>query len=106
MARSESCSSVNSTCTADLPGEGGCRCGERPLAAPTWDRTLPPMPRPGTPDSALAVVGGRLATALVDVPSDLAALDSPGCWAVVLPCEGAQLCARFATVPPPRPRPA
>lgn len=36
----------------------------------------------------LAVVGGRLATGLVDVTSDLAALDSTGFWAVVLPFEG------------------
>ncbi|HEY9559002.1 MAG TPA: hypothetical protein VIR58_19860, partial [Acidimicrobiales bacterium] len=63
------------------------------------------MPRPVTPDSALAVVGGRLATELVDVTSDLAALDSHGFWAVVLPFEGAPLCARFATVRPARPWP-
>src|SRR3546814_12508620 len=63
------------------------------------------MPRPVTPDSALAVVGGRLATELVDVTSDLAALDSHGFWAVVLPFEAAPLCARFATVRPAPPWP-
>jgi para-aminobenzoate synthetase component I len=51
----------------------------------------------------LAVVGDRLATDLVDVTSDLAALDSSGFWAVVLPFEGVPLCARFATVRPARP---
>ena len=39
-------------------------------------------------DSPLAVVGGRLLTGLVDVTSDLAALDGDGVWAVVLPFEG------------------
>ena len=53
----------------------------------------------------LAVVGGRLATGLVEVTSDLAALDSAGFWAVVLPFEGPPICARFATVRPARPWP-
>ena len=53
----------------------------------------------------LAVVGGRLATELVDVTSDLAALDSSGFWAVVLPFEGQPVCARFANVRPARPWP-
>ena len=53
----------------------------------------------------LAVVGGRLLTGLRDVTSDLAALDSSGFWAVVLPFEGAPICARFATVRPARPWP-
>jgi para-aminobenzoate synthetase component 1 len=53
----------------------------------------------------LAVVGGRLATDLVDVTDDLAALDSSGFWAVVLPFEGAPICARFDTVRPARPWP-
>ena len=35
----------------------------------------------------LAVVGGRLATDLVDLTDDLAALDSSGFWAVVVPFE-------------------
>jgi para-aminobenzoate synthetase component 1 len=55
--------------------------------------------------SPLAVVGGRLATGLVEVTSDLAALDSTGFWAVVLPFEGPPICARFATVRPARPWP-
>jgi len=50
----------------------------------------------------LAVLGGRLCTDLVDVTSDLAALDSEGFWAVVLPFEGEPTCARFATVRPAR----
>jgi para-aminobenzoate synthetase component I len=53
----------------------------------------------------LAVVGGRLATDLVDLTDDLAALDSQGFWAVVLPFEGSPLCARFANVRPARPWP-
>jgi para-aminobenzoate synthetase component 1 len=62
---------------------------------------------PATPAAppALAVVGGRLATELVDVTSDLAALDSTGFWAVVLPFEGPAICARFANVRPARPWP-
>jgi para-aminobenzoate synthetase component I len=47
---------------------------------------------------SLAVVGDQLLTDLVDVTSDLAALDSAGQWAVVLPFDGPPLCARFATV--------
>src|SRR5690606_36036754 len=96
--RSASCSSVNSTCTASLsrrPGPG----------APPRDRTLPGVPAPIDPEQPLAVVGGRLATELVDVTSDLAALDSEGFWAVVLPFEGDPVCARFARVRPARPWP-
>lgn len=54
---------------------------------------------------ALAVVGDRLLTDLVDVTSDLAALDGQGTWAVVLPFDGPPLCARFARVRPARPWP-
>ena len=53
----------------------------------------------------LAVVGGRLATDLVDLTNDPAALDSSGFWAVVLPFEGELVCARFANVRPARPWP-
>ena len=53
----------------------------------------------------LAVVGGRLCTDLVDVTSDLSALDSSGFWAVVLPFQGEPTCARFATVRPASPWP-
>jgi para-aminobenzoate synthetase component 1 len=49
---------------------------------------------------ALAVVGDRLLTDLVDVTSDLSALDGHGTWAVVIPFEGAPVCARFASVRP------
>ncbi len=45
-----------------------------------------------------AHVGGFLATDLVDVTSDLAALDSSGFWAVVVTYEGEVTCARFAAV--------
>jgi para-aminobenzoate synthetase component 1 len=44
-------------------------------------------------------------TRLVDVTSDLGALDSRGTWAVVLPFEGAPVCARFESVRPARPWP-
>jgi para-aminobenzoate synthetase component 1 len=50
-------------------------------------------------------VGGCLATELVDVTDDLAALDSTGFWAVVLPFDGSAVCARFAQVRPARPWP-
>ena len=63
------------------------------------------MPRPIAADVPLAVVGGRLATDLVDLTADLGALDSDGFWAVVLPFEGAPICARFAHVRPARPWP-
>jgi len=63
------------------------------------------MSPPVAPDVPLAVVGGRLATDLVDVTADLACLDSSGFWAVVLPFEGDPVCARFANVRPARPWP-
>src|SRR4051794_13732202 len=47
---------------------------------------------------ALAVVGGRTATGLVDVTTDLTALDGAGFWAVVVTYEGAVTCARFSDV--------
>ena len=51
--------------------------------------------------AALAVVGGRLATGLRDVTSDLAALDSRGFWAVVVGFDGDAVCARFDHAPAP-----
>ncbi|MFT3861750.1 anthranilate synthase component I family protein [Micropruina sp.] len=54
---------------------------------------------------AYAVVGGRLATGLRDVTTDLTALDSAGYWTVVLPFEGAPTCARFDHVRPAEPWP-
>jgi para-aminobenzoate synthetase component 1 len=57
------------------------------------------------PQASLAVVGGRLATGLVDVTDDLTALDSTGFWAVVLPFSGPPVCARFSDVRPARPWP-
>ena len=55
---------------------------------------------------AVAAVGGRLATGLLDVTDDLAALDGSGFWVVVLPFDGAPVCARFANVRPVVGRPA
>ncbi len=63
-----------------------------------------PPPTVETPHP-LAVVGGRLCTDLVDVTSDLGALDSGGFWAVVLPFDAPAVCARFASVRPARPWP-
>ncbi len=51
----------------------------------------------------LAVVGDRLLTGLVDVTSDLAALDGTGTWSVVLPFDGEPVCARFERTRPARP---
>jgi para-aminobenzoate synthetase component 1 len=48
----------------------------------------------------LCVVGDRIGTGLLDVTSDLGALDSEGFWAVVLPYCGAAVCARFEHVRP------
>ena len=53
----------------------------------------------------LAVVGGRLATGLVDLTSDLGALESAGFWAVAISFEGHATCARFERVRPARPWP-
>lgn len=49
---------------------------------------------------SFAYAGGLLATGLVDVTSDPAALDSQGWWAVVVTYEGTVTCARFETVRP------
>jgi para-aminobenzoate synthetase component 1 len=54
---------------------------------------------------SVAVLGGRLFTDLVDVTSDLGALDGTGTWAVVLPFEGPPVCARFARTRPAVPWP-
>jgi para-aminobenzoate synthetase component 1 len=56
------------------------------------------VPRP-----ALAVVGDRLCSELLDVTSDLAALESTGFWAVVVPYDGQPVCARFGMVRPASP---
>ncbi|MER6563844.1 chorismate-binding protein [Streptomyces sp. NPDC001027] len=56
----------------------------------------------------LARFGGRLATGLLDVTSDPAALDGSGFWAVCADFEGRLVCARFADVreePVPAPVP-
>jgi para-aminobenzoate synthetase component I len=53
----------------------------------------------------LAVVGGRLLTRLVDVTSDVAALEGEGLWAVVLPFDGEPVLARFGESRSARPWP-
>ncbi len=75
--------------------DGSC---PRPLAS-----YAPGVGRPTQDAPALAVVGDRLCTDLVDVTSDLAALDGTGFWAVVIPFAGEPVCARFARVEPARP---
>lgn len=56
-------------------------------------------------ETALCVVGDRLLTGLSDVTTDLTALDSAGWWTVVLPYDGAPICARFERARPARPWP-
>jgi para-aminobenzoate synthetase component 1 len=58
------------------------------------------VPTPTKPDRDVAVahLGGRLATRLLDVTSDLSALDSQGWWAVVAPYLGEPVLARFGEV--------
>lgn len=67
--------------------------------------TFAPHIRQQGQSESLAVLGGRLCTELVDVTTDLAALDSDGFWAVVLPFEGIPTCARFASIRAARPWP-
>jgi para-aminobenzoate synthetase component 1 len=62
--------------------------------------TARPARRSTRDPDALAVVGGVLCTDLVDITSDLTALDGEGFWAVVLPFDGSPVCARFATTRP------
>ncbi len=52
----------------------------------------------GVLESGFAYVDGRLATGLLDVTDDLAALDSAGFWVVVVEFEGRVTCARFSDV--------
>ena len=46
-------------------------------------------------DDALAFLGGRWARGVLDITSDISALDSSGRWAVVLPYDGSTTCVRF-----------
>ena len=69
----------------------------------TRQPTSAPGSRPERPP--LAVVGGNLCTELLDVTSDLTALDSRGFWAVVIPYSGEPVCARFGSVRDARPWP-
>ncbi|HUF32030.1 MAG TPA: anthranilate synthase component I family protein [Acidimicrobiales bacterium] len=54
----------------------------------------------------VAAVGGWVATELLDVTDDVAALDGVGFWVVVLPFEGEPVCARFGSRRPMVGRPA
>jgi para-aminobenzoate synthetase component 1 len=49
-------------------------------------------------DGSFAWFGGRLATGLRDLTTDVGALDSAGFWAVVMTFEGQLTCARFDDV--------
>lgn len=46
----------------------------------------------------IAIVGDRVFTEIVDVTSDLGALDATGTWVVFAPASGSPTCARFAHV--------
>ncbi|MGK2959493.1 MAG: anthranilate synthase component I family protein [Acidimicrobiales bacterium] len=61
---------------------------------------MPSSPAP------VAAVGGRVASELIDVTTDLTALDSSGFWVVMLPFNGQPLCARFANQRPMTGKPA
>jgi len=62
---------------------------------------------PSAEGEPLAWFGGVLATGLVDLSDDPAALDGSGWWAVVMTYEGRLVCARFRDVRPgPLPDPA
>jgi para-aminobenzoate synthetase component 1 len=68
------------------------------------DGMIGQVTRPGGTATAAAWLGGRLATGLLEVRHDPAALEEPGWWAVVLTYENELVAARFAdvrTVPPP-----
>ena len=81
------------------PARGGRRAADRARRRRRGgDRCAWPDPA-GSPEP-LAWFGGRLATGLVDVTSDPAALDGAGWWAVVADFEGELTCARFADVRP------
>ncbi|QMU80209.1 anthranilate synthase component I family protein [Streptacidiphilus sp. PB12-B1b] len=58
---------------------------------------------PLSPPAAMARFGGRVATGLLDVTDDPAALDSEGFWAVVAGFDGRLTCARFAELRADRP---
>jgi para-aminobenzoate synthetase component 1 len=51
-------------------------------------------------DEPLLATGGRIARGLREVSHDLAALDRPGFWAVLITFEGQVTCARFDDVRP------
>lgn len=51
----------------------------------------------------MAVIGGQLFTELIDITSDVAALDGTGMWVVLMPFAGTPICARFATTRPVTP---
>ena len=61
------------------------------------DQPKPGRPVPQGPEvTARAVLGGFMGTGLVEVSSDLGALDTHGRWAVALPYKGAPVLAHFA----------
>jgi para-aminobenzoate synthetase component 1 len=57
-------------------------------------------PRPATRPGSFLLAGGRLATGVVEITDDLAALDRAGFWGVVVDFEGSARCVRFAEVRP------
>src|SRR3954470_7080088 len=87
-------------------GRASTCSGERTMAARRVPRTRPRggfrarRVREMPVGPAVAAVGGRLFTGLLDLTSDVAALDSDGLWVVVATFEGDVTCARFASVQP------
>ncbi len=82
-------------------GDASCtKNGGGSVAGTGAERSEWGMTAAGLGTDAVAVVGGRVLHDLVDVTSDLAALDGTGTWAVVLPYEGAPTCLRFAASAP------
>ena len=88
------------------PGSGSpalAACGWRPTLRPIGAVRLAIVEAGPTRTGDVAIVGGRILTGLLDVTSDVSALDGAGTWAVVLPFDGPPVCARFERVTTPEP---
>ncbi len=87
-----------------MAGESDSKGPGRPYAGPVRHGADPAASAFGDPAIGdMAIVGGRILTGLVDVTSDVSALDGAGTWAVVLPFDGPPVCARFERVATPEP---
>ena len=74
------------------------------MSAPTTRRPPARTVHAGLPSAAL--LGGLVGSELLDITDDLAALDSSGRWAVVIPYAGTPVLARFGRWQPERGRTA